>query len=140
MTLVPDTFSCFIRGIPAPQGSKTPDKRKDGSVYVRDANPNLKDWRYGVHFVLQSKGKGPPWEGPICLELEFQLLRPPSVSEKKRPYPTVKPDLGKLGRAVEDAMKGIALRDDAQIVVCSYSKRYRDESGVRIRMSKLEAS
>ena len=133
---MPDTFSCFVRGIPVTQGSKFAPK----AGVVVDVNPaKLKDWRYAVSFVLQGKWKGPPWEGAVCLELEFQLLRPPSVSEKKRPFPTVKPDLGKLGRAVEDAMKGIALRDDAQIVVCSYSKRYKDESGVRIRMSKLGA-
>ena len=129
-----------MRGIPAPQGSKTAAVSNSGKAFVREANPNVKDWRRAVSFVLQGKWEGPPWEGAVCLELEFQLLRPPSVSEKKRPFPTVTPDLGKLGRAVEDAMKGIALRDDAQIVVCSYSKRYKDESGVRIRMSKLEAS
>ena len=129
---MPDTFTCFVRGIPAPQGSKTPGIRKDGSVFVREANPSLKDWRTAVNFVLQGEWEGPPLEGAVSVELHFLLLRPPSVSEKKRPYPSVMPDIDKLARAALDAMTGIVFRDDAQVVRLDVTKAYAQESGLQL--------
>ena len=129
---MPDIFTCFIRGIPAPQGSKTPGIRKDGSVFVREANPSLKDWRTAVNFVLQSEWEGPPLEGAVSVELHFLLLRPPSVSEKKRPYPSVRPDIDKLAKAALDAMTGIVFRDDAQVVRLDVTKAYAQESGLQL--------
>lgn len=51
------------------------------------------------------------------MRLIVSLRRPPSVSRRKRPYPSVAPDLDKLMRAVGDALQkcGVVV-DDAQIV------------------------
>lgn len=130
-------FSCFVRGIPAPQGSKTPGVRNDGAPFLRDANPtSLQGWRTAVGFVLQNEWGGPPWEGGVITELNFSLLRPRSVSEKRRPYPTVKPDLDKLVRAVLDALTGICIKDDAQVVEIHTTKEYAAEPGVSIILQR----
>ena len=126
------SFTCFVRGIPAPQGSKTPGIRKDGSMFVREANPNLKDWRSAINSVLQGKWEGPPLEGAVSVELHFLLLRPPSVSEKKRPYPSVMPDIDKYARAALDAMTGIVFRNDGQVVRLDVTKAYGQESGLQL--------
>jgi hypothetical protein len=51
--------------------------------------------------------------------------------------PTAKPDLLKLGRAVEDAMSGIIYRDDSQIVEEALLKHYGDKPGVDIIIEKI---
>ena len=130
-------FSCFVRGVPQPQGSKTPGRRSDGTPFLREANPNLKDWRTAVGFVLQSEWHGPPLDGPLSVEFNFGLLRPKSVSEKRRPHPTVKPDLDKLERAVMDALTGIVIVDDALVVELHSTKEYSDEAGVSIFVRPL---
>ena len=131
------SFSTFVRGIPAPQGSKTPGRRGDGTPFLREANPNLKDWRTAVGFVLQSEWRGAPMDGALCVELNFALLRPKSVSEKRRPHPTVMPDLDKLVRAVLDALTGIVIVDDALVVDLHATKEYSDEAGVSIFVRPL---
>ena len=130
-------FSVFVRGIPAPQGSKRAFKVGDKAVVV-DVNPkSLKDWRSAINFVLQDKWEGPPLEGAVQVTLLFFLLRPKSVSEKKRPYPSVKPDIDKLCRAALDAMTGIVYGDDAQVIDVCASKQYSTESGLQIRVRAI---
>ncbi len=137
MMAMPRSFSTFVRGIPAPQGSKRAFITGDRAVVV-DANPKtLKDWRTAVGFVLQSEWRGPPMDGALSVELNFALLRPKSVSEKRRPHPTVKPDLDKLVRAVLDALTGIVIADDARVVELHATKEYSDEAGVSIGVGPL---
>ena len=125
---MPDTFTCFVRGVPAPQGSKTAGITNVGKPFLRDANPTtLMAWRTAINFVLQDKWTGSPWEGPVVVDLAFTLLRPPSVSAKRRPHPGVIPDLDKLARAALDAMTGICFKDDAQVVEIAAVKGYDDE-------------
>jgi len=50
-------------------------------------------------------------------------------------YPTVRPDVTKLLRAVEDACTGIVWRDDAQIVAQHAIKRYGEPACAEIRVS-----
>ena len=126
------SFTCFVRGIPAPQGSKRAFKVGDRAVVV-DVNPQeLTAWRTDIARLLQDKWKGPPLEGAVSVELHFLLLRPPSVSEKKRPYPSVMPDIDKLARAALDAMTGIVFRDDALVVRLDVTKAYAQESGLQL--------
>lgn len=121
-------FTCFVRGVPTPQGSKTPGVRRDGTPFLRDSNPTtLSGWRTAIQFVLQDKWEGPPLEGPVTVDLSFWLLRPKSVSEKRRPYPHVKPDIDKLARAALDSMTGVCFRDDSQVTELHATKSYDDE-------------
>lgn len=130
-------FACFVRGVPASKGSKTPGVRRDGTPFLRDANSvTLSAWHSAVGFVLQNEWQGPPMEGPVWVNLTFQLLKPPSVP-KKRTHPVVKPDVDKLSRAVLDAMTGIVFRDDAQVVRLYATKDYAEEGGVQIWVEAL---
>ena len=107
----------------------------DESVIAVEAK--LKDWRTAINSVLQHEWEGPPIEGPVAVRLDFQLLRPASVSVKKRPLPTVKPDLDKLIRAAWDAMTGICFKDDAQAVISIATKHYAEESGLKIEVEPV---
>jgi len=53
---------------------------------------------------------------PLIASFAFVFSRPPSVSAKKRPDHTVKPDLDNLIKGVKDALRGVVYHDDAQIV------------------------
>ena len=55
-----------------------------------------------------------------------------------RKMPTGKPDVLKLGRAVEDAMNGVIYLDDSQIVEEHLSKVYGDTPGVDITITEID--
>lgn len=120
-----------VYGIAAPAGSKTVGRTKTGSTFLRDSSKRSYPWRRDVAQAAGLAMRGSPLlDGPLALELRFYLPRPKGHFGAKglRPsapaWPTVKPDVTKLLRAVEDGMTGIVYRDDAQIVVQRVSKCY----------------
>lgn len=125
----------FVEGTPAPGGSKSGFySEKLHRVVIYDAGgKKTKDWKEMVadearnHFVL-------PIEKGIPLEIlvRFDQRRPKShyksdgftLKPSSPKYPTSKPDATKLLRSTEDALTGIAWRDDAQIIDQHVHKRY----------------
>lgn len=113
-----------VFGTPEPKGSTKAFVRKMGDTYraiVTSDNPDLKRWEQLVRFEAQAAmrkiglERSPFFDGPVAVSVRFGLIRPPSVSAKKRPRPTVKPDLDKLVRAAIDPLIGVLFRDDAQV-------------------------
>lgn len=72
------------------------------------------------------------FEGPICVAMDFILVRPASISKKKRPWPITRPDLSNYLKTVEDAANGILWRDDAQIVTLITRKMYGDTASIKM--------
>ena len=104
----------------------------------------LKRWRKAVRsaaFLAWRESHGDtspdPWECAVELAFEFVVPRPESdwlasgaLRKGARRWPTTKPDLSKLVRAVEDSLSGVVYRDDAQ--VCGYGlsrQRYAARGG-----------
>jgi Holliday junction resolvase RusA-like endonuclease len=87
---------------------------------------------------------GPLLEGPLLLELSFYVPRPKGHYGARglRPsapaYPTVKPDVLKLARAVEDALTGTLFRDDAQVVRELLVKVYGEPARCEVRVSPVD--
>lgn len=127
------TFTLFVRGKPQPQGSK----RHVGGGVMIEAVRGLAAWRIDVRDALNEAWHEEPRDGAVMVNLAFLFLRPKSVSEKKRPHMTVKPDTDKLARAVLDAMTSVVIRDDAQVVTLAASKMYGPETGVAISVEWL---
>jgi crossover junction endodeoxyribonuclease RusA len=128
-----NSIKFFVPGIPATQGSKKAffNKKIGRAIVVEDCKRN-KDWRAMVsHMAAETWGNHAPIAGAVALKLYFYLPRPKDHFNKKGELKATakiehikKPDLVKLARAVEDAMKGIIYYDDSQIV-CEYiSKLY----------------
>lgn len=86
-------------------------------------NPNLKDWRRLVADAAAEVATGELFEGAIVLSLVFYLPKPKSAA-KSVVYPTKRPDLSKLIRSTEDALKGVLWVDDSQVVDLLVRKRY----------------
>jgi len=118
-----------VAGTPAPQGSKKGFVNpKTGQVMIVDDNPaTLSTWRQDVVEATRRTMGDRPGFGrliPVRIRVTFLLRRPPSLP-KRRTMPVTRPDLGKLMRATEDALKTAgAYADDGQIVRSSLEKRY----------------
>lgn len=127
-----------VFGEPIPKGSKTayPVKTRSGKyiAVTTDANPKTKGWEHLVAQAAQDHIPERLMDGAVCMRLKFYFHRPKSVSEKKRPHHTVKPDLDKLTRSVGDALKGKIYSEDSRIVFLEAHKAYGEPQRVEIEV------
>lgn len=146
-----NTISFFVPGLARTSGSKSSFyNKKTGKTIITAANPKQKDWQAVVSvFAKQEFGDQTPWPGPLAATMIFVRTRPKGHFGTGRndgvlkawavkKYPTGKPDVLKLGRAVEDAMNGVVYVDDSQIVAERLEKRYGDSPGVHISIRKID--
>lgn len=100
-------------------------QRKRGGIYLKPACSRLSSWTDQVRFdLLRAWGDRPLLTGPVWVGATYFFARPKYHYTSKgdiKPqyrdvYPTIKPDLDKLDRAIFDALTGIVYRDDAQVV------------------------
>lgn len=143
-----------VRGDPVAQGSprafivgKGTDRERAQVVSGAKGNGshgrNLADWRSDVKKAAVEVMAGrPPVTGPVALELEFTMSRPAShhvAGDRSRPLKASaprwcdkRPDVGKLARAVEDALSSVVYVDDNQVVDLHPTKPYGRVPGVRV--------
>ena len=135
----------FVPGIPAPGGSKKGFYIKSiNRVVIAPANKNTKPWMATVSVFAKEAYLGELLQGALKLYLSFHILRPKGHYNKKglrkstNLYPIVKPDLTKLERSTEDALVGIIMSDDSQIVKKETEKVYVDRyPGVMVGLEKI---
>jgi Holliday junction resolvase RusA-like endonuclease len=73
---------------------------------------------------------------PLRLEITFHIERPKTV---KREYPTSRPDIDNLGKAIMDAANKILYKDDALICDLELKKRYSASSGyIELKLIALD--
>lgn len=137
-------ISFFVPGCPQPGGSKKGFVNpKNGRVIITEDNVRSKDWRASVAQAAYENFPK-PLEGALHVIFEFYLQRPKGHFGKKglrqsAPlFPTTRPDVLKLSRVTEDAMKGISFRDDSQIVMETLTKLYGERIGARITIHELD--
>lgn len=115
----------FVAGVPVGQGSKRAFVNKHtGRASIVDNNKSsLTKWRGYIHDAAEDC-ISTLYLDAVAVDATFVFVRPKSVSAKKRPAPTVSPDLDKLLRALLDGLTGVAFTDDDQVTECHVSKRY----------------
>lgn len=133
-----------VYGTPQPAGSKTSGQRGDGTRFVRDSAKRSAPWK---REVAQAAGAvvngGGLIDAPLALNVVFYVPRPKGHFGARglRPsapvYPTTRPDVTKLLRAVEDACTGVVWRDDSQIVIQSAEKRYGEPARCVVSVSVI---
>lgn len=142
----------FVPGMPATAGSKrafvyTPKGGGKPRAVVTDTNRQGKTWRSDVQAAAiaakLAAGSVGLLEDALRVTLIFVLPRPASISVRRRPYPTVKPDVDKLSRAMLDALTQVVWKDDAQVVRKTVAKLYQDQRlselvsvGVHVRIER----
>jgi len=137
-----------VYGVPAPAGSKRGFYNAGAKrVIITDDSKRSRPWKAQVSdAAAEAMGGAALLNGPVDLGLTFYAPRPKGHFGARgiRPSapisPTVKPDLLKLARAVEDALSGIVYRDDSQIVVEHLEKHYGEPARVEVRASLLESA
>lgn len=126
----------YVRGLPAPKGSKTAFvvRSKSGpprAVVTDKGNKSSQDrlsaWKLAIHAALLEHPPATPLQGPLVVSVYFRLPRPASAP-KRVTMPAKKPDLDKLARAALDVCTGILWNDDAQIVDLHLHKRFAGEN------------
>jgi len=138
---MPD-LSFTVYGVAQPAGSKTAGVTKGGKVFVRDSARHGAPWRRHVARAAAEAMNGTGLlDGALEVSVIFTVPRPKYHYGKRglRPsapqHPTVRPDVTKLLRAVEDACTGIVWRDDAQIVEQHAVKRYGEPACAEVRVT-----
>jgi len=122
--------SFFVKGRPVPQGSM---KFIRPGVMIHSRSQDLALWRADIARNAELFGFK-PIASAVKVELDFIMARPKSA---KRAFPSVKPDLDKLIRAVLDGLTGVAYEDDSQVILIQSSKTYGEKQGVWIGIEQI---
>ncbi|MFJ2004732.1 RusA family crossover junction endodeoxyribonuclease [Streptomyces chartreusis] len=124
-----------VYGTPGPQGSKT--RNAVGALY--ESSAKVKPWREAVKTAaLDALHHDDAWTAlacPVWLDVQFSLRRPKNhygtgrnagqLKASAPAYPTGKPDLDKLVRSTQDALKDAGvLADDSVVASVSALKVY----------------
>jgi crossover junction endodeoxyribonuclease RusA len=139
-------FDCS--GLPIAQGSKrvVPAGRRHIAIESNDAA--LRPWRNDLAVAATKVMNGRELLlGPVEVQAIFYFPRPQSHHRSDRFDRPLKvtapswriqmPDLDKLQRALGDALSGVVLRDDSQIVRWEAEKRWGEKPGVEVRVRQL---
>jgi Holliday junction resolvase RusA-like endonuclease len=121
-----------VYGTPAPQGSKNGRaiyrgkkgaREFTGKIAMHESSKKVKPWRDAVFSmaaaVTMTHGLD-PLEGALVVDFVF-TMKPPArfpTGDLRRIHgrPATTPDLSKLARSTEDALKGSVWYDDGQVV------------------------
>jgi len=132
-----------VYGMPRPAGSKRGFHiKKAGKTIVVDTNKHSKTWKGDVKDAALSVAPDTLLSGPLILEVVFVMPRPKAhyrtgryASELKPSAPEHHintPDVTKLMRGTEDALKGIIWVDDSLIYKQIGEKVYGERPGAII--------
>ena len=135
MTAMRDlTFT--VPGKAVPQGGMMAFAKGNKAFVTHKKPKELGDYRARVALAAQM-AQAKPIQGAIELEATFFFDRPKAhygtgknanVLKASAPqYPTGRPDIDKLERALLDALSGVCFHDDAQVVVVRAAKHYCPE-------------
>lgn len=129
----------FVRGFPAPQGSKSYKGMRGGKPIIVDQCKTLPAWKSAVKLAATQAmfGKKMLVDTPVHLTCFFFMKRPKA---HYKPDGTLRsnapircltsPDLTKIVRSSEDSMTGTVYDDDSRVVTQTNEKFYeRPEIG-----------
>lgn len=110
-----------VRGMPAPQGSKSfKGMTNAGRAILTESSKKVKPWRQDVKAaaeLLRADSGATPIDAPVVVRMIFTLPKPQSAPKRRRTYPMRTPDLSKLARSTEDALTDAGVwADDARVI------------------------
>lgn len=122
-----------VYGTPVPQGSlrafNVGGKARVSQGGSAEGRRKLGDWRQAIGEEARRAlpDDAPLLEGPVYVTVSFLMPKPKSAPKYLR-HVTKKPDLDRLLRALLDAITGVLIVDDAQVVSVSAAKSYAIET------------
>ncbi len=127
----------FVHGIPKPKArARTVRNKHTGEIHSFTPDTTA-SWEQSVLIQALEHKPDHPLDEPLGMGLQFDLPRPKSLS-KKRQWPSVKPDLDNLVKAIQDALNGVYYVDDSRICEMVIRKRYGPNPGVEISLWGIE--
>lgn len=138
-----ESIEFFVPGSPAPQGSKKAFRNQHtGRIQMTESSKALGPWRERVALASHlAMGGGALLDVAVVVNLEFVLPRPKSAPRRSTPPATKRNgDIDKLARSVLDAITGVVVVDDAQVVTLHAAKRIAEigeTAGARIRVEAV---
>ncbi len=137
--VVSPAVSLFVAGVPAPKGSRTLGRRRDGSTFTRPASNGEHRWAETVaRAALAARARSSSLPGPpYAVRLDFRMPRPARPTHR---HPSTS-DVDKLARCVVDALVvGGLLTDDRHVVELVAAKAYvpaDGEPGVVVHITEV---
>jgi Holliday junction resolvase RusA-like endonuclease len=122
-----DPITVIIQGEPVAKGR--PRMTRRGFAYTPAATRKFEaHGRLAAQLAMDGR---PPIEAPVRIELLVELPVPASWSERKRAAavvgdvrPTSRPDIDNFLKAILDAINGIVVADDSQVVETHATKKF----------------
>lgn len=116
-----EVIRIVVRGMPAPQGSKSfKGVSNGGRAILAESSKKVKPWRQDVKYAAEDYRQRTghlPIDAPVVVRMTFTLPKPKSAPKTRRTYPMRTPDLSKLARSTEDALTDAGIwTDDARVV------------------------
>lgn len=95
-----------------------------GRIYSHNYTPArhaVNAFKAAVQYAFAQTYSGSPLDGPLCVEIVCVFPRPKSKMRKRgsmprEPYVAKRADWDNVGKAISDALNGIAWHDDGQLV------------------------
>lgn len=98
-----------------------------------------------VRTVAKAHGARPV-TGPVRISITAHFAMPKRLTRARRQaiefgsdYPTKKPDIDNVVKAILDALNGLAFSDDAQVVVLSARKEWAVDASVHVCIHQIAA-
>jgi Holliday junction resolvase RusA-like endonuclease len=114
---------------------------------VRESNAKARPWAQAISSVAADHHRGNLLTGPVSVAITFHFAHPKGHYGTGRNAGTLRlaapremtttPDVDKLARCALDALTGIVIRDDAQIVDLHAGKRYGEPERAEITIREL---
>ncbi len=121
-----------------PTGKGRPRFTRQGRTYT---DASTKSAETAVRSAWTDAGRPRLPDGPITLTIEVYVARPKthytskgllSAEGRRHHYPTRTPDLDNVAKLVQDALNGLAWRDDAQVADLQVTRRWATTPHVRV--------
>jgi Holliday junction resolvase RusA-like endonuclease len=126
-----------IPGAPVGKGRPIAGKSFAGFTTLRTPPKTLRYESEVKLFAAQAMEGRTLMDGAVSVRLDVFCAIPKSMTKKDRVlvernelFPTKKPDLDNVLKAVCDGLNGVVWKDDVQVVSARVSKRYSDEPRV----------
>lgn len=146
------TFQARVGGPPVSYGNKKAllHRTTGRVVLIEKANATVRGWQDAMRDSMRDDSPCGPYLPPMAVELHVEVfMRRPKGHYRKggllskagleAPYPTRKPDVEKVARAVADCGTGIWYHDDAQVARCVITKVWTEaEECTLVKMWPLE--
>lgn len=133
-----EPMEIFIPCIPKAKGR--PRFTRKGHAYTPQTTRTAEQ-EIAAH--VRSVVEGAPLEGALRVDVEALMPIPKSLKGVKRDqaitcqiWPTTRFDADNLAKLCLDALNGILWHDDAQIVQLNITKRYAEQTGYRLIISR----